>query len=444
MSTADVELSLLPLKPGDHLWRQLPSGGSWHALYVGQFLQAPNEDGDGVALALPSEEGARCLPQSVMAVVTPTNASSSSSSSSSFVARLPLAEFVGTATEHLGGNGGADATSLRPTAEGTVVRLYTRRPRGRQAAVARALGVSGARVDTAAVTGFPELLAWWAIFDEEETFQPGLCATRARAVRYRLVPRGDLPAQFAVTSAVLAGGQVVRRGRVVLRGVRLMKALRLTSAAGAGWSSLGGFVGQAIAANILDDGDTGTAVATAAGGWAGGLAGSGVAAMAASSVGVEALGAGYLTGGLVVCGSLSAAGAVAGAGLAYAAKKALDQQPAGSGTNRSAEYHDCPLRLIGGSGDVFELFDATFEVPPEDANDGCVAGSNDATAGGVVACVAASSDADAEEKALAGEEEEGEERKAPAGEVVSTEGLVTAVGWYAVRVSPEDLQRLRD
>ena len=46
---------------------------------------------------------------------------------------------------------------------------------------------------------------------------------------------------------------------------------------------------QAIAGSLLDDGDTTTAVATAAGGWAGGLAGSGVAAAAASTIGIEAM-----------------------------------------------------------------------------------------------------------------------------------------------------------
>merc|ERR1719188_1426513 len=115
-----------------------------------------------------------------------------------------------------------------------------------------------------------------------------------------------------------------------------MKVLRLTKAAGAGWVSLGSFVGQAIAANILDDGDTSTAVATAAGGWAGGLAGGGAAAAAVSTVGVESLGAGSLVGGLVVCSSLSAAGAVAGAGLAYAAKRAITQRSQNQEVVRSA------------------------------------------------------------------------------------------------------------
>ena len=148
-------------------------------------------------------------------------------------------------------------------------------------------------------------------------------------VRYKLLPRGDAPVQSSVTSAVLAGGAVVQKGRVVLRGVKLVKALRLTRVAAAGWANLGGFVGQAIASSILDDGNTGTSVATAAGGWAGGLAGGGVAAAAASSIGMEALGGGYVAGGLVVCGSISALGAVAGAGLAFGAKKALEAPSSG-------------------------------------------------------------------------------------------------------------------
>ena len=50
---------------------------------------------------------------------------------------------------------------------------------------------------------------------------------------------------------------------------------------------------------------------------------------------------------------------MAGASLAYAAKKALDKSP-GPGPDRTAEYHDCPLRLLGSAGDVFDLFDATL------------------------------------------------------------------------------------
>merc|ERR1712217_710138 len=88
-----------------------------------------------------------------------------------------------------------------------------------------------------------------------------------------------------------------------------------------------------------------------------------------STLGVEALGAGSVTGGLVVCSAISASGAVAGAGLAYAVKKAVDKRQSGP-QDRTAEYHDCALRLIGGAGDVFELFDASLEFPPEDAGDG--------------------------------------------------------------------------
>eukprot|EP00434_Breviolum_minutum_P003163 symbB.v1.2.002784.t1/scaffold150.1/size295742/3 len=171
-------------------------------------------------------------------------------------------------------------------------------------------------------------------------------------------------------NAVLAGGAVMRQGRVVLRGIRLVKALRLGKAAGAmaaastSWANLGGFVGQAIAGSLLDDGDTTTAVATAAGGWAGGLAGSGVAAAAASSIGIEALGAGSVAGGLMVCGSLSAVGAVAGAGLAFAVKRLVADQ--GAQADRTSEYYDCPLRLLGSADDVFHLFGASLEFPPED------------------------------------------------------------------------------
>mmetsp|Transcript_59910 Transcript_59910/g.188123 ORF Transcript_59910/g.188123 Transcript_59910/m.188123 type:complete len:389 (-) Transcript_59910:38-1204(-) len=331
------------------------------------------------------QAGAGCqLPQSVIAVLP------ASGSGSASIARMPLADFVAGLAD--GSPQGSPGAAARAADQETVVRLYTRRPRGRCEAISRALGVIGARVDGAALAAFPEMLPWWAVFDEAATLQPGLCATRARAVRYKLTPRGDAPVQPAVMSAVLAGGAVVRKGRVVLRGVRLMKALRLTRAATAGWASIGGFVGQAIAASVLDDGDTGTAVATAAGGWAGGLAGGGVAAAAASTLGVEALGAGSIAGGLVVCSSLSAAGAVAGAGLAYAAKKAIERR--GGASDRTAEYHDCCLRLVGGAGDVFDLFDATLEFPPEDAGEG-----------------------------LAGAE---------AGE------RLAAAGWYAVRVAPGD------
>merc|ERR1719436_1995659 len=130
-----------------------------------------------------------------------------------------------------------------------------------------------------------------------------------------------------------------------------MKVLRLTKAASASWANLGSFVGGQIAASMLDDGDGATAVATAAGGWAGGLAGASGAAAVASAVGVEGLGAGSVLGGL---------GAVAGAGLAYGAKKAMDRRPPAE-VDRSAAYYDCGLRLIGDADDVFNLFDATLE-----------------------------------------------------------------------------------
>ncbi|CAK9040761.1 Hypothetical protein SCF082_LOCUS23643 [Durusdinium trenchii] len=78
----------------------------------------------------------------------------------------------------------------------------------------------------------------------------------------------------------------------------------------------------------------------------------------------QALGAGSVAGGLVVCGSLSAVGAVAGAGLAFAVKRLLADQ-AGQ-ADRTSEYYDCPLRLLGSADDVFHLFGASLEFPPED------------------------------------------------------------------------------
>lgn len=442
------DVSLLPLKPGDHIWRAAPGGGTWHALYVGQFLLGPDEQ-ERIVLSLPDADAIQCLPHSVV-VVTANQ-----------VARISLDEFVSSDNEDVdckdspalirpeaadsclacgsddsisadivgddAGAADADMDAEPPdgdlTTQGSssgemviegnfreegpnehagpvhrqlkrqraIVRLYTRRPRSRRAAIVRALEVTGTRVDCAALTAFPELLPWWAIFDETDILQPGLCATRARALRFRLTPRGDTPVQPTLLWAILAGGAVVRKGRVVLRGVKLMKALRLTRAAGAGWAGLGGFVGQTIAASILDDGSTGTSVATAAGGWAGGLAGSSVAAAAASTMGVEALGGGSVAGGLVVCSSLSAAGAIAGAGLAaYAAKRALDGP---NRRDRTSEYHDCPLRLVGDADDVFKLFDATLEFPPEDGS------TEDANGTGIA------------------------------------EGRLSAVAWYAVGVS---------
>jgi len=383
-----VELCLLPLKPGDHIWQTLPDGGTWHGVFVGKFILAPSDD--GAALVLADGEEAETLPNSVVAV----------DSSAGAIARMSLQEFMGepgtaAAADAVAGTGdGADGASLLP-AEGESsaaggagavnVRLYTRRPRQRREAVGRALRIVGLRVDAQSLKAFPQMLPWWAIFDDTEALQPGLCATRAKAVRFRLAPRRDEPIPPAVMNAILQGGAVVRQGRVVLRGVRLMRVLRLTKAACAGWANLGSFVGQAIAASVLDDGDSSTAVATAAGGWAGSLAGGGAAAVAVSTMGVEGLGAGSMVGGLVVCSSLSAAGAVAGAGLAYAAKKKLEQRE--TEVVRSAEYHDGPLRLIGDANDVFHLFDATLEFPSEDMDD------------------------------------EGLER-------------LTAIGWYAVRVQP--------
>ncbi|CAE7367287.1 unnamed protein product [Symbiodinium natans] len=371
----------------DQLWRRVANGTCWHALYVGQFLLTACDDGAKLSIL---GEGSEQLPPCVVAIQFFEGSRGS-------VCRIPLADFVD-ASKGPGDCADLDDCSspARVTAADISVRLYTRRPRGRRAAVARALMAIGAQVDSAAVGSLPELLPWWAIFDEAESFQPGLCASRSRAVRYRLSPKAEgstVPPQLL--DAVLSGGAVVRQGRVVLRGLRLVKALRVGKAAGAlasagtSWANLGGFVGQAIAGSLLDDGNATTAMATAAGGWAGGLAGSGVAAAAASSLGIEALGAGSVAGGLVVCGSLSAVGAVAGAGLAFAVKRLVADQ--GAQPDRSAEYFDCPLRLLGSADDVFHLFGASLEFPPED---------------GVV---------------LSGEAEE--------------TPRLAAAGWYAVRVS---------
>mmetsp|Transcript_91681 Transcript_91681/g.262636 ORF Transcript_91681/g.262636 Transcript_91681/m.262636 type:complete len:431 (-) Transcript_91681:37-1329(-) len=411
----ELSLSLLPLKPGDHLWRAAPEGsGTWHALYIGQFILVPSED--GAKLALASGKGAEALPQSVL-IVMPAGLPGAGT-----IARLPLVEFAGR-----GPSGASD---------GANVRLFTHRPRGRREAVSRALRVCGTRVDLTTITSFPELLPWWSIFDDQEVLQPGLCATRAKAVRYRLSPKGDEPVSAALMNAVLTGGAVVRKGRVVLKGVRLMKVLRLTKAAGVGWANLGGFVGQAIAASILDDGDTGTALATTAGGWAGGIAGGGAAAM----VGVESLGAGSIFGGLVVCSSMSAVGAVAGAGLAYAAKKAIDRQTACAEVVRSAEYYDCGLRLIGDADDVFNLFDATLEFPPEDAgflDDAPAARSAVAAAAAAPLAPAAAGRVDV----LGGGGGSGDGSPTDDGSTAAAASpsageRITAAGWYAVRVQP--------
>ncbi|CAK9002760.1 unnamed protein product [Durusdinium trenchii] len=255
MSTPD--LSLLPLKPGDQLWRRLSDGTCWHALYVGQFLLVFAED--GVTLTLQPAQG-EILPPCVVAV--------QASEAGSAVTRIPLTEFVDPSC----GPGDAKETEectspTRVSAADISVRLYARRPRGRRAAVARALTAIGTQaelrpslavvrakhqaecrqVDRGALLGLPELLPWWAIFDESNDFQPGLCASRSRAVRYRLSPKAEgstVPPQLL--NAVLAGGAVMRQGRVVLRGIRLVKALRLGKAAGAvasastSWANLGG------------------------------------------------------------------------------------------------------------------------------------------------------------------------------------------------------------
>eukprot|EP00927_Polykrikos_kofoidii_P072662 TRINITY_DN68762_c0_g1_i1.p1 TRINITY_DN68762_c0_g1~~TRINITY_DN68762_c0_g1_i1.p1 ORF type:complete len:495 (-),score=90.20 TRINITY_DN68762_c0_g1_i1:52-1536(-) len=452
-----VELSLLPLKPGDHVWRTEAGGGTCHAIFVGQFILTSSEDGAVLSVSAPppvvasaqtcvvppislQSPAASTITASIGHVVEPRTAhsepaavlassdckaSASDAGDTTMAAEANGVDSVRTRDETVAvgvtigdptscastaapkaistGSSGHDGSGRVSTVCSTSVdacvwphavvavrlpppgapgagsisripleefvaggdcrtRLYTRRPRGRRAAVLRALEVIGCPVDEQALAAFPQMLPWWAIFDDSPTLQPGLCPTRARAVRYRLTPRVDAPVQPAVMDAVLAGGAVVRRGRAVLRGVRLMKALRLTKAAAVGWANLGGMVGQAIAANVLDDGSTSTAVATAAGGWAGGLAGGGLGAAALSSMGVEAV-----ASGLVLCSALSATGAVAGAGLAYATKKALDQP---IGADRTAEFHDCPFHLIGAEDDFFNLFDATLEFPPEDATDG--------------------------------------------------------------------------
>mmetsp|Transcript_69918 Transcript_69918/g.130656 ORF Transcript_69918/g.130656 Transcript_69918/m.130656 type:complete len:399 (-) Transcript_69918:63-1259(-) len=387
------DFSLLPLKAGDHLWRSTVDGRPEHALYVGQFILAPPGcESEAKDASLVSPPGP--VPQSVL-MFSPV----ASRPGSCAVVRISLEEFVRGAMTMEG-----EATTEGRVAHSPSVRLYTRRPRGRLAAVNRGLSAVGSICDAAVLKALPALLPWWAIFDEKESFQPGLCQTRAFAKNYKLVARDkDAPVQLSLMSAILTGGAVVRQGRVVLRGARLMQALRLSRAATAGWANMGGFVGQALASNMLDDGEASTAVATAAGGWAGGMAGSGLAAAAASTMGVEVLGAGSLTGGLVLCSAAGAAGAVAGASLAYAAKKIVE--PSSPGVDRTSEYYDCPLRLVGGADDVFDLCGAALEFPPEDASPA------------------------ASKTAKPGAEEETVQR-------------VAVAGWYAVRATSDDLQRL--
>ncbi|CAE7904641.1 unnamed protein product [Symbiodinium necroappetens] len=164
----------------DQLWRRIADGTCWHALYVGQFLLTACEDGAELSIF---GEGAEQLPPCVVAVQFLEGSRGS-------VCRIPLADFVD-ASKGPGDCGDLDDCSspARVTAADISVRLYTRRPRGRRAAVARALMAIGVQVDSAAISSQPELLPWWAIFDEAETFQPGLCTSRRRAVRYRLSPK---------------------------------------------------------------------------------------------------------------------------------------------------------------------------------------------------------------------------------------------------------------
>lgn len=68
--------------------------------------------------------------------------------------------------------------------------------------------------------------------------------------------------------------------------------------------------------------------------------------------------------------------------------------------DRGAGYYDCELRLLGSADDIFHLFDAALEFPPEDA----------------------------------GVEDGAEPVVAP---VEATERL-PAAGWYAVPVTPSD------
>lgn len=397
MASNASELSLLPLKPGDHLWK-VDSGGFLHAVYVGPFILSP--EGDGSEVSIFTSSSSPCIPQSVVVVL------------GACVSRVPLTEFAGRRSN---------------ASEDVHVRLYTRRPRGRREAVARALRLVGTSVDSTSLSQFPEMLPWFVIFDEANNLQPGLSATRAKSVRYRLVPKGDEPVQHKLMQAVLAGGAVVQRGRIVLKGVKLMKVLRLTRTAGASWASLGGFVGQSIANNILDDGDSRTSVATAAGGWVGSIAGGGAAAAAAATVGVESLGAGSVLGGLVLCSSMSAAGAFTGACLAYAGSKMV--VPQAQKTDRTAEYHDCCLRLLGDANDVFNLFDAILEFPPEDLGFGEKAPVEEPMP---------SPDAHASES---DEDEEGDQTcSRAAGCHVNPERLAVA-GWYAVRVQPDGSNR---
>ena len=92
------------------------------------------------------------------------------------------------------------------------VRLYGRRPRGRRAAVARALTAIGHQVDHTALQQLTELLPWWAIFDESQDFQPGLSASRSRAVRYRRCPKAGAEMRSGRQSGQESGA-VLRRSK---------------------------------------------------------------------------------------------------------------------------------------------------------------------------------------------------------------------------------------
>lgn len=328
-----------------------------HGIFVGQFSLDPSDDPDRPTGVMHGWG----LPQVVVTVVPPSaeEIDRRGDKAPVFCQKMPLEEFcgvagvgvsVGAGREQSGGGGdvaplAASRTCPRKEEEEeapeVLVRLYLNRPLKRLETVARALSLSGRVCGDAQAfeAGCREDFCWWALFDEAESFQPGLCATKRRAKRYRVI-QAAAPVRSALMLSLNRGTVVARRGRVLLRGAKLARALRVSKAAASGWTSLGGFFGQSLASMLLDDGDAATAAMTATGGWAGGLAGTSVATMC----GAEALGFGSLTGGLMVSASIGCAGALAGAGVAYGLRRTLDT---GDGkTDRSTSYHEGALRLL--------------------------------------------------------------------------------------------------
>jgi hypothetical protein len=306
----------LPLKVGDHLWRPLSGGGAWHALFTGSFVLAANADAQQVLEVDSTLE-------SVTTVKLVDN-----SAASTVVERLSLKDFIG-------------------DAKGVMVRSYTRRTHSRLDSVERALRHVGASVDMRVAQTFPEVLQWWAIFDESSLFNSGICAEQSRESRYKLTTLGDLPLPALVVHEVLAGGALKKKDK---SSDELLENLRLSNEEAEKLRAAGFFKENfATTTDLLVPPSSQTV-----GSGLGGITGFAAVASLGGMESLTVLGGGVIVGSGIALGSLAALVVV---GAAHATKKAL----ANPGEDRTAEYHDCPFLRVKMHDYKFPLADNATE-----------------------------------------------------------------------------------